>query len=78
MLSPVFENFVDQSPISVMARGMMERVLNPEQLDQWFSEMADEQYNKDLLFSTVFDIMSHVVCGNRDSVHARKLMARYR
>ncbi len=70
MLSPLFENFVDKSPISVMARGMMERVLNPEQLDQWFSETADEQYTKELLFSTVFDIMSHVVCGNRDSVHA--------
>ena len=70
MLSPVFENFVGKSPISVMARGMMERVLNPEQLDQWFIETADEQYTKDLLFSTVFGIMSHVVCGNRDSVHA--------
>ena len=36
MLSPIFKNFVKESPISVMARGMMERVLNPSQLDQWF------------------------------------------
>ena len=36
MLSPIFEKFVEKSPVSVIARGMMERVLNPEQLDQWF------------------------------------------
>ena len=70
MLSSVFENFVKKSPISVMARGMMERVLNPQQLDQWFVETADAQYTKDLLFSTVFDIMSQVVCSRYHSVHA--------
>lgn len=53
-----------------MARGMMERVLNPAQLDQWFDTTAKEQYTKDLLFSTVFDIMSQVVCGSRRTVHA--------
>ena len=70
MLSPIFEKFVKKSPISVMARGMMERVLNPNQLDQWFNETAERQYTKDLMFSTVFDIMSQVVCGSRYSVHA--------
>lgn len=40
-----------------MARGMMERVLNPSQLDQWFNETAEQQYTKDLMFSTVFDVM---------------------
>ena len=70
MLSPIFEKFVKKSPISVMARGMIERVLNPSQLDQWFNETAEQQYTKDLLFSTVFDAMSQVVCGSRNSVHA--------
>ncbi len=70
MFSPVFNRFVANSPISVMARGMMERVLNPEQLDQWFSYTAEEQYTKELLFSTVFDIMSKVVCGSHKSVNA--------
>ena len=37
MLSPIFEKFADKNPISVMARGMMERVLNPSQLNQWFN-----------------------------------------
>jgi len=28
MLNPIFEKFVEKSPVSVIARGMMERVLN--------------------------------------------------
>jgi hypothetical protein len=70
MLSPVFKPFVEQSPISVMARGMMERVLNPDQLNEWFDTTANEQYTKDLLFASLFDIMSQVVQGSRRSVHA--------
>jgi len=69
MLSPIFKNFVKESPISVMARGMMERVLSPSQMDQWFNETAEQQYTKDLMFSTVFDLMSQVVYGSRKSVH---------
>ena len=70
MLNPIFEKFVEKSPVSVIARGMMERLLNPEQLDQWFDETAQEQYTKDLLFSSVFDIMTQVVSGSRRTVHA--------
>ncbi len=70
MFSPIFERFIEESPISIMARVMMERALNPEQLDHWFEKTAEAQYTKDLLFSSVFDIMSQVVCGSRKSVHA--------
>jgi hypothetical protein len=70
MLSSIFDSFVKKSPISVMARGMIERVLNPAQLDRWFDATANAQYTRALLFSTIFDIMSKVVCGGRSSVHA--------
>ncbi len=70
MLSPVFDQFAKKSPVPVMARGMMERVLNPEQLGEWFATIADQQYTRDLLFSTVFDLMSQVVRGSHRSVHA--------
>jgi len=70
MLSPVFTPFIKNSPISVMARGMLERVLNPDQLDQWFDKTVKEQYTRDLLFSTVFDLLSQVVQGSQRSVHA--------
>ena len=70
MLSSVFKPFIEKSPISVMARAMIERALNPEQLDQWFDATAKEQYTRDLLFSSVFGIMSQVVSGSRRSVNA--------
>ncbi len=70
MLNPIFEKFVEKSPVSVMARGMMERVLNPEQLDEWFENTAKKQYTKDLLFSSVFDILSQVVSGTHSSVNS--------
>jgi len=70
MLNPIFEKFAEKSPVSVIARGMMERVLNPAQLDQWFERTAEVQYTNDLLFSSVFDIMTQAVSGSRASVHA--------
>jgi hypothetical protein len=66
----VFEGFVAESPISVMARALLERVFQPTMLDEWFAEVADAQYTRTLLFSTVFDLMSLVVCGIHPSVHA--------
>ncbi len=70
MLTPVFDRFVEKSPVSVMARGVIERVLNPDQLNEWFDRTADAQYTKDLLFSSLFDIMSLVVFGSHRSVHS--------
>jgi len=70
MLDVAFDRFAKYSPVCVMARGLMERVLNPEQIDQCFEQAAEEQYTRELLFSTLFDMMSDVVCGARKSVHA--------
>ena len=70
MLAPVFERFARKSPISVMARGIVERTLDPERLDEWFDRTARRQYTETLLFSTVFEIMSTVVNGVRPSVNA--------
>ena len=70
MLSSVFEPFVEQSPICVMARGLMERVLNPDQLNELFDRTAEEQYTKDLLFSSVFNLMGLVFLGSYRSVNA--------
>ena len=68
--SPVLNRFFEKSPISVIARGMIERLLNPAQLDKWFAKISKTQYTRDLLFSTIFDIMSQVVLGSRKSVNA--------
>ena len=70
MLNPIFDKFVAKSPISVMVRGLAERVMNPDKLDAWFEQNAHSQYTRDLLFSTVVDIMSDVVCTSHKSVHS--------
>lgn len=68
MLPTVFEQFVKASPISVMARALIERALLPDFLDEWFANVADKQYTRTLLFSTLFHLMSLVVCGIHKTV----------
>jgi IS4 transposase len=70
MLGSVFARFVEKSPISVMVRGTLERVLGPDALDWWYERTAQRQYTRALLFSTVYDLMSQVVFRIQPSVHA--------
>jgi len=68
MLTTVCEQFVKASPITVMARALIERALPPDFLDEWFAKVADKQYTRTLLFSTLFHLMSLVVCGIHKTV----------
>lgn len=70
MLGQVFQRFVQQSPLSVMVRGTLERVLGAEQLDWFYERTAQNQYTRELLFSTVYDLMSDVVFRHQPSVRA--------
>ncbi len=70
MLSDVFNRFVEKSPISVMVRASLERVLGADRLDFWFERTAQNQYTRDLLFSSVYDMMNQVVFCVQPSVRA--------
>jgi hypothetical protein len=70
MISAIFERFVEQTPVTVMVRAIMERSFAPEQLEKLFEDTAQEQYTKKLLFSNVVGLMSLVVCGMYPSVSA--------
>lgn len=70
LMSKVFERFVEKTPVSVMARAAMEHALAPEALDALFVEHADKQYTRELLFSSVVDLMGVVVSKVVPSVHA--------
>lgn len=70
MLGHVFERFVAKSPISVMVRAALERVLGADRLDLWYARTAQKQYTRALLFSTVYDLMSQVVFCVQPSVRA--------
>ena len=70
MLGRVFDAFVQETPISVMLRGLMESVFNPERIDAIFDHHAQVQYTRELLFSDVVNVLSLVVCGIHPSVNA--------
>src|SRR5512143_2352863 len=69
-LNPVLGRFTERTPLPVMARAVLERCLNPQELDAWFEQVAEAQYTRQLLFSTLFDLMSQVVLRQQPSVHA--------
>jgi Transposase DDE domain len=70
MLDSVFERFIEKSPVSVMMRGVMERVFAPELMNELFETTARVQYTKELLFSDLVELMVPVVCGLQPSVRA--------
>ena len=70
LLGDVFELFAQEAPVSVMVRATLENALNPLALDQLFEATAERQYTRTLLFSSVVDLMSLVVCRIRPSIHA--------
>lgn len=76
--NPIFDLFIEQSPLSVMSQGLITRVLPPEKLDEWYDNTASEQYTRELLFSCVFDTMAEVVRGSKPSVHAAYTASRDR
>lgn len=70
LMSKVFDRFIEKTPVSVMAHAAMEHALAPEALDALFVEHADKQYTRELLFSSVVDLMGVVVTKVAPSVHA--------
>jgi IS4 transposase len=70
LLGEVFEQFAREAPVSVMVRATLENALNPRTLDQLFEGTAQRQYTRTLLFSSIVDLMSTVVCRIRPSINA--------
>ncbi len=69
-VSPIFERFVQKSPVTVMVRTLMEVVLAPSKLDKLFEETAQTGYTKEILFSTLVSMMAQVTCSVRQSMGA--------
>lgn len=69
IIDTLFQRFIEKAPLPVMGRALLERTFHPERLDAWFDQTAAAQYTRELLFSTLFELMSQVVGGVRRSVH---------
>lgn len=70
VLDGVLERFVKKSPVTVMARLVMQRALSPEWVDALFEEHRERQYTRELLFSMVVDLIALVALGLRPSLNA--------
>jgi IS4 transposase len=70
LLGKRFTEFVEESPISVMMRGIVEYAFDAKRLDEIFQETAEVQYTRELHFSTVADLMAEVVFNISPSIGA--------
>ena len=70
MMPAGFLPFVNEAPLCVMTRLTLERLFLPERLDALFTEVAERQYQKEVLFSQVVELMMAVVLRVDSSVHA--------
>jgi Transposase DDE domain len=70
LLETIFAPFIKERPICVMARAVLERLLDAPRLDALFARTAQQQYTRELLFSSLVQLMSEVVLGVHPTVHA--------
>ncbi len=74
----VIERFEQHAPASVMARTALEHALPAgwpdarasSEIDEVFDEHRERQYSRELLFSTVVELVTLVSLGLRPSLHA--------
>jgi hypothetical protein len=69
-LGDVFERFLQQASVPVMFRALLEYALDPHELNRLFEQTAATQYTRELLISSVVDLMGLVVCGVHPSVRS--------
>lgn len=70
LLSKAFSRFVEERPVCVMARGVLERIFDAGRLDALFERTAETGYTRQLLFSSLVHMMGDVVLGVQPSMHA--------
>lgn len=70
VMDAIVERFVEQTPVTAMARVALQRALEPAWVDAVFEKHRQYQYQGELLFSTTVELMSVVAVGLRPSLHA--------
>ena len=75
-LGTILARFAQRTPVSVMVRGTLEYALAPDALDALFRTTAEHQYEKQLLFSSVVDLMGYAPRQARSSSTRLRLKTR--
>jgi hypothetical protein len=70
MMPAAFAPFLKDAPFCVMTRLTLESLFQPKRLDALFRGKAERQYEKEVLFSQVVELMTSVVLRTQPSVHA--------
>lgn len=70
MIPAAFDPFLKEAPLGVMTRLTLEALFDPARLDALFRDTAQRQYQKELLFSQVVELMTSVVLRVHPSVLA--------
>ena len=70
MWKAVIERFERHAPASVMARLALEHALPAQWVDEVFEAHRQRQYQRELMFSSIVELMTLVTLGMRPSLHA--------
>lgn len=70
MWQELTERFEQQAPAAVMAHLTLERALPASWVDEVFEQHRQRQYPRELLFSSIVELMMLVALGLRPSLHA--------
>jgi hypothetical protein len=76
VFSKLFQRFVEAAPACVMHRALMENLFSADKLNSVFRAAAEIQYERELLFSTVVELTSQVVCRMSKSTRMAYLAQR--
>ena len=60
LLNSLLTRFVEKKPFTVMARAALERMLSANRRDELFRTHASAQYERELLFSQLVEVMARV------------------
>src|SRR5262249_57224069 len=58
VFGPIIERFIQDAPMPLMFRALLERALDPAELDAMFEATATKQYTRELLFSAIVDLLA--------------------
>jgi hypothetical protein len=64
------ERFAKQAPVATMVRGLLANILAAKELDAIFRGSAIRQYEDELLFSSLVELLHLVVTKSHKSIHA--------
>jgi IS4 transposase len=66
----LIDRFAREAPVATMVRGLMSNILSAKQLNTLFRESAQRQYESEVLFSSVVELLGLVVTKAQRSLHA--------